>query len=114
MNLPVQGNPLELSAYFKGKARFHWLGLLGGILFYAGLMSLLVVARAEGRNMVPMSTTRALMMGAVLVGTAWGLFKWKEFEGAGGRIKTILLIALFIFVVGAIGLSASAGLSTTG
>jgi glucose uptake protein len=114
MNLPVQGDPLELTAYFKGKTRFHWLGIGGGVLFYCGLISLLVVARAEGKNILPLFTVRILMMAAALIGTLWGLLKWKDFANAGGKVKTILLIALFIFIVGIAGVSASAGISTAG
>jgi glucose uptake protein len=114
MNLPVQGEPLELTAYFKGKAKFHWLGIAGGVLFYIGLISLLVVARAEGKNILPLFTVRVLMLAAALIGTLWGLLKWNDFANAGGRVKTILLIALFVFLVGMAGLSASAGISTAG
>jgi hypothetical protein len=42
------------------------------------------------------------------------LLKWKEFANAGGKVRTILLIALFVFIVGMAGLSASAGISTAG
>ncbi len=114
MNLPVQGDPLELTAYFKGKAKSHWLGIGGGILFYFGLISLLIVARAEDKNMPALFAIRALMLTAALIGTLWGLLKWKDFANAGGKVRTILLIALFVFVVGMAGLSASAGISTGG
>jgi len=114
MNLPVQGDPLELTAYFKGKAKFHWLGIGGGVLFYIGLISILVVARAEPNNAPPLFTVRGLMLAAPLIGTLWGLLKWHDFANAGGKVKTYLVIALFIFIVGAVGLSASAGISTAG
>ncbi len=106
-NLPVQGDPLELTAYFKGKAKSHWLGIGGGILFYFGLISLLIVARAEDKNMPALFAIRALMLTAALIGTLWGLLKWKDFANAGGKVRTILLIALFVFVVGMAGLSAA-------
>jgi glucose uptake protein len=114
MNLPVQGEPLELTAYFKGRAKSHWLGILGGVLFYFGLISLLIVARAEGKNIVPAFAIRALMLAAAVTGTLWGLVKWKEFANVGGKVRTILLIALFVAVVGMAGLTASAGISTGG
>jgi glucose uptake protein len=114
MNLPVQGDPLELTAYFKGRARFHWLGIFGGMLFFFGLISLLIVARAEGKNVVHPTAVRALMLAAALIGTLWGLIKWKEFANSGGKVRMILLIALLVLVVGMAGLSASAGLSTAG
>jgi len=114
MNLPVHGDPLEFNAYFNGKAKFHWLGIAGGVLWYIGMASMLVVARAEGKNILSPVTIRGLMMGAVAVGILWGLLRWKEFAGVGGRIKVILSIALFVFVVGAVGLSVAAGISTGG
>jgi glucose uptake protein len=107
MNLPVSGDPLELTAYFKGKARFHGLGMLGGIIWYLGLASTLIAARAEGKNVVMLPTVRALMLGAALVGALWGLLRWKEFAGATAKVKTILLFALFAFAMGIVGLSAA-------
>jgi len=114
MNLPVYGEPVELSAYFKGKAKFHWLGVLGGIMFYIALISTLIMMRAEGKNIVPPMTMRALMLGAVLIGTLWGLLRWKEFDGASGKIKTMLFIALFALVSGMVSLSGALGISTSG
>jgi glucose uptake protein len=114
MNLPVHGEPVGFAAYFNGKAKFHGLGLLGGVLFYIGFSSILIVARAEGRNIVSPVSARALLLTVPLVGTLWGLLRWHEFTGAGGRIKVILGIALFVFAIGAVGLAYSAGISTGG
>ncbi len=114
MNLPVHGEPLELSAYFTGKAKSHWLGIAGGILWYIGIASTFVVARAEDKAIPSPVSVRAIMLAAVAVGAFWGLFGWKEFAGAEGRIKTIVMVALFIFVVGAVGVSFSAAISTAG
>jgi glucose uptake protein len=114
MNLPINGEPLEFTAYFTGKAKSHWLGLAGGALFYIGLVSTLVVARAEGKNAVSPVSARALLLAAVAVGVVWGLFRWKEFSGATGLIRLLLMIALFVFVVGAVGLTVAAGISTAG
>ena len=114
MNLPVHGEPLEFTAYFNGKAKSHWLGMAGGALFYLGLASTLIVARAEGKSIISPVAGRAIMLAAVAVGTAWGLLRWKEFAGSGGRIKVILMISLFLFVIGAVGLSVAAGISTGG
>ncbi len=114
MNLPIHGAPLEFTAYFTGKAKFHWLGLAGGALFYMGLASTFIVARAEGRNIVSPVSARALLLGAVVVGILWGLLRWKEFAGVSGMIRVMLMISLFVFVVGAVGLSVAAGISSAG
>ncbi len=114
MNLPIHGEPIEFTAYFNGKAKFHLLGLLGGALWYAWFCTTLVAARAEGQNIVSPVTSRALLLGAILIGSIWGLMRWKEFSGASGKTRTLLLIALLIFVVGAAGLTAAAGLAANG
>jgi glucose uptake protein len=114
MNLPIHGEPLEFTAYFNGKSKFHLLGLLGGALFYAWLCAILVVAKAEGPNVISLVTFRALLLGGILIGSIWGLMRWKEFGGANGKTRMLLMIALVIFVVGAAGLSAAAGLATRG
>ncbi|HVW10616.1 MAG TPA: hypothetical protein VHC90_18635 [Bryobacteraceae bacterium] len=114
MNLPLHGEPLEFTAYFNGKGKFHLLGFLGGALWYGWLCAVLVASRAEGQNTVSPVTSRALLLGAIGIGVAWGLLRWKEFGGASGRTRTILMVALLVFVMGAVGLSAAAGLSTNG
>lgn len=112
LNLPVHGEPLEFTAYLTGKARFHWLGIGGGTLWYCGLAAVLVAARAEGKNMVLPASARGLLLGSVAIGALWGLLGWKEFSTASGRIKLMLAVALFVFVVGAVGLTVAAGIST--
>jgi glucose uptake protein len=114
MNLPVHGDPVDFAAYFNGKAKFHWLGIGGGALFYIGLIATLVAARAEGTNIVAPLVSRGILLGSVIVGLIWGLFGWGEFSTASGRIKGIVAIAVFIFVVGAVGLTFSAAISTAG
>ena len=114
MNLPVQGEPVEMGEYFKGKAKFHWLGIFGGILFYLGLASMLILTRAEGKNIVPAFEIRALMLAAALIGALWGLLRWKEFANAGETVKALLIGAVLAFVTGIAGLSAAAGLSGNG
>jgi glucose uptake protein len=114
MNLPVHGDPVDFAAYFNGRAKFHWLGIGGGALFYIGLASTLIAARAEGQNIVAPMVSRGILLGSVLVGLLWGLVGWGEYSTAGARIKGILAIAVFIFVVGAVGLTFSAAISTAG
>lgn len=114
MNLPVHGDPVDFATYFNGKAKFHWLGIGGGVLFYIGLLAPLVAARAEETNVVAPVVSRGILLGSVMLGVIWGLLGWGEFSTASKRIKGIVAIAVFIFVVGAVGLTAAAGLSTAG
>ncbi len=105
MNLPVQGEPIELAEYFLGKVKSHWLGLAGGILWYIGLAATLIVARAEGANIPQNAVVRALTFAAPLIGGLLGILRWKEFNGADGKITMFVGLSLLLFVGGAAALS---------
>jgi glucose uptake protein len=111
MNLPIQGEPLEVTAYFGGKFRAHWLGILGGVLCYAGLAAFLIMARAEGINSVPPAALRAIAFAAPVVGALTGLLRWKEFAGAEDKVRALLGVSAILFVAGAAGLSLAANFS---
>ena len=49
MNLPIEGPPIEIGEYFKGSLKSHGLGILGGVIWAAGLIANLVAA-AGGRQ----------------------------------------------------------------
>ena len=112
MNLPVQGEPIELSDYFTGSTRSHWLGMLGGVLWYIGLAALLIVARAEGHNILPPIEVRGLMMAVPFVGAAFGLLRWREYNGVEPRIRMFLALAVLLFLAGAVALTMGAGFGT--
>lgn len=100
MNLPVQGNPVDFSEYFKGTAKAHYLGILGGMLWSAGAITNFVAARAEGTAQVGPAVSYAMGQGATLISALWGLMYWKEFEGADSRVKTLVTTTLVLFVIG--------------
>jgi len=100
MNLPVQGQAVDFSEYFQGKAKNHLLGLLGGMLWSTGAIANLVAARAEGPALVGPAVSYAMGQGATLISALWGLIVWKEFAGAEGSVRTNIAIMLVLFVVG--------------
>jgi glucose uptake protein len=108
MNLPIRGEPLEVTAYLSGKPKSHLLGILGGVLLYAGIAASLIVARAEGRNIVPAAALRALMFAAPMVGGLTGLTRWKEFAGAESNVRFFVAVSAVLFVAGVAGISLSA------
>lgn len=100
MNLPVKGEPVPLSQYFKGTMKQHLLGLLGGIIWCIGLTANQAAASAPKSVNVGPAISYGLGQGAALVSTLWGLLVWKEFAGAVGRVRTLLLAMLVCFVAG--------------
>jgi glucose uptake protein len=100
MNLPVQGEPVEIPAYFRGTFKEHLLGWLGGVIWMTGGMANFVASSAPPEVQVGPATSYALGQGATMVSALWGLLVWKEFEGADSRIKMLLVLMMFLFVAG--------------
>ena len=120
MNLPVEGEPLELLDYFKGTRKQHLLGLLGGGVWAAGTISNFVVSSATrpaaavnpGGATVPLlgpAISYALGQGATLISALWGLLVWKEFRGADSRVRILIALMLILFAAG-LGLISAAAL----
>jgi glucose uptake protein len=100
MNLPVQGQPVEIRTYFRGRGKNHLLGLLGGSLWYIGAVSNFAAARAEGAAQAGPAVSYAMGQGATLISALWGLIVWKEFAGAESNVKSFLAVMLFLFILG--------------
>jgi glucose uptake protein len=100
MNFPVNGDPIELSGYFKGSGRQHLLGLFGGILWMAGALCNFTAASAPATVQVGPAISYALGQGATLVSALWGLLVWHEFQGANERVKMLIVVMLVLFVAG--------------
>ena len=101
MNLPVEGEPVEIRDYFlAGGTRQHLLGLAGGFIWFTGAIANFVAASAEGKAQVGPAVSYAIGQGATMVSALWGLLVWKEFAGADMRVKTLLALMLALFAVG--------------
>jgi glucose uptake protein len=100
MNLPVEGEPLELLDYFKGRPKQHLLGVLGGAIWCAGTLANFVGSSAPEQVQVGPAISLALGQGATMVSALWGLLLWKEFAGADTRIKALLVIMFVLFIAG--------------
>lgn len=102
MKKPFEGAPVSYTQYFKGGAKTHLTGILGGMIWCVG-MSLSIIA--AGKAGFPISY--GLGQGATLVAALWGVFIWKEFRGSKGTAG--LLTAMFLLFFVGIGLIIYAG-----
>lgn len=96
MNLPVEGEPVEILDYFKGTKKQHALGVIGGVIWTAGTLSNFAVSSAPDAHVGP-AISYALGQGATLISALWGLLVWKEFRGADARVKILLTAMLVLF-----------------
>ncbi len=100
MNLPVDGEPLELRSIFASKLRQHLWAFAGGSLWCAGLLAELIGSRGEGEAAVNPGLLFGTAQGSTVLATLCGIFIWKEFQGADMRIRTLLFVVVALFVCG--------------
>lgn len=95
MKNPVQGEPVSISGYFKGKMSTHLVGMLGGIIWCIGQTFSMLASEKAGA-----AISYGLGQGATLVSALWGIFIWKEFKGAP-KTSAYLNAGMFVlFVIG--------------
>jgi glucose uptake protein len=100
MNLPVEGDPVEFTAYFKGRPKQHLLGFLGGAIWATGGIASFVAASASDQVQVGPAISYAMAQGATLISALWGLLAWKEFKGSDTRIGSLVALMLVLFACG--------------
>jgi glucose uptake protein len=100
MNMPVEGEPLEILDIFKSAPRQHLLGLAGGALWCTGMVTSLAAASAPAEAHVGVVTGYFLAQGYPLVAALWGILLWKEFKGADLRVKALAVFMFLLFACG--------------
>ena len=107
ITFPVASTAGSPSSYFAGTKKQHLLGLAGGILWMAGMLTALLTAVAP-QNAQPSALIQyALANGALLIAAAWGLVAWREFRGAGERAQ-MLAIGMVVLLLTGLGMLAFA------
>lgn len=92
---PFSGPPVPFSDYFKGSARDHLWGIVGGMIWAVG-MTLSIVAAGKASFAV----AYGLGQGATLVAAFWGVFIWREFRDAPRNVVPLLGLMLGGYITG--------------
>lgn len=95
MKKPFAGSPVSFNDYFKGKAKDHLFGILGGAIWCTG-MSLNIIASGKAGPAV----SYGLGQGATVVAAIWGIYVWKEFDKAPTGTKSLLNMMLLFYIAG--------------
>jgi glucose uptake protein len=111
INLPVEGEPVDLADYFKSRPRQHLLGILGGAIWCTGATAALVAASANADMSVGVAgvavpapvgpaVSYAMGQGAAILSALWGILVWREFKGADFRVKSLTALMFILFAAG--------------
>lgn len=95
MSRPFVGAPVSFRDYFQGRPKDHLTGVLGGVIWCVG-MSFSIIASGKAGPAI----SYGLGQGATVVASLWGIFVWKEFEGALRGTSTILHLMLLLYIAG--------------
>jgi glucose uptake protein len=94
MKHPLVGEPVKFSAFFRGPASGHLLGLAGGVIWGTGTVFNLVAANFTG-----VAISYAIGQSAPMVAALWGVLAWEEFQGANRTAKTFLGLTFLFYVL---------------
>ena len=86
---------LSFGDYFRGSAKLHSLGILGGAIWMLALSFNVIASGVAGP-----AVSYALGQGATLVAAIWGLFIWKEFRAAPAGTNRYLGLMLAGYTIG--------------
>ena len=100
MNLPVEGEPLEILDIFKSSPKQHLLGLAGGAVWCTGLVTSLAAASAPAEAHMDTAAGYFMTQAFALIAALWGILLWKEFKGADLRVKALTVFMFLLFVCG--------------
>jgi glucose uptake protein len=93
---PFSGVPVTYRDYFtKGNTRLHLIGILGGMIWNVGMSFSIMASAAAGPAL-----SYGLGQGATMVGAVWGVFIWKEFDGAPLGTNRLLAAMFAFYVIG--------------
>lgn len=95
MKKPFVGEPVSYSDYFKGNAKTHFVGILGGAIWCLGTAFSYIASGKAGA-----AVSYALGQGAPMIAAIWGVFIWKEFKGASKGVYGLLGVMFLFFMAG--------------
>jgi glucose uptake protein len=105
MNLPVEGDPLEIRDYLTAAVRNHLLGFLSGAVWGIGALASFVAATPKGDTHLSAPLGSLLGQGGPIVAALWGLLVWKEFKDGDTRVKAFAALMLVLFAGGLLAFS---------
>ena len=100
LNIAIDGAPLSFGAYFRGKARQHFLGFGGGAMWAFGILAASLGISVHEQVGLSHVLVLVLPIASVLAVMWWGSVVWKEFASASRMAKVSLVLTAGCFASG--------------
>jgi hypothetical protein len=97
---PVVSTAGRPSGYLSGSGKQHVLGLGGGVLCGAGVLTGLLGAVAPQDAQPSALIQYVLSNAALVVAAAWGLLAWREFREGGYSVRMLAVGMMVLFLAG--------------
>jgi glucose uptake protein len=98
MRRPLTGSqPVSMGDYRKGRAAWHWWGILGGMIWCTGAVLNFAASHA---HIIGPAVSYAIGQGATMISAIWGVFVWKEFASAPPSARRLIPLMFVFFLVG--------------
>ena len=92
---PFTGTPVPLVEYFRGSARDHLWGIVGGMIWSVGMTFSIIALGVTGG-----AISYGLGQGATMVAALWGVFIWREFREAPQGTSPLIGLMFAGYVIG--------------
>jgi glucose uptake protein len=97
MREPIAGPSLHIKDYGSGSWKVHGWGIAGGLIWGVGTIANFVASYVP---MIGPATSFSMGEGNTMISALWGVFVWKEFRGASGRVRVYLVLMFLFFLLG--------------
>jgi glucose uptake protein len=95
---PLDGKPhVHGSGYWDALWRWHFAGILGGMIWCAGAVANFL---GSGAHKVGPAVSYSIGQGATMISACWGIFVWHEFAGSPPNAKKYLVLMFIFFLLG--------------
>jgi glucose uptake protein len=100
LNFPVRGKPLAVRQYFQLERRQHFAGILGGVVWTAGLLGWLVTLGLPSAIVPAPAVTYLLGHSGPVLSAIFGLLLYRELPEAPTKVHALMGATLVLMLVG--------------
>ena len=100
MNVPVEGDPLEIADYIKTPVKNHFSGAFAGAVWGLGALATFVANTPKGDIRATGPVGMIIGHAAPVVAGLWGLLIFREFKAGDARANSFAGLMLVLFIGG--------------